>query len=76
MLIRYFTYLQFRMSAAREKNRAARAKKREAIETSEPLVQPIALTEPVKEKQKIRIAAKQKSALVPGGGQSMGMEID
>jgi len=73
---REHTFWKHRMSVAREKHRAARAKKRAAVETSETLVQPVALTEPVKEKQKIRVATKQKSALVPGGGQSMGMELD
>jgi len=73
---REHTFWKHRMAAAREKHRAARAKKAATVDTSEPLVQPVELTEPVKEKQKIRVATKQKSALVPGGGQSMGMELD
>jgi hypothetical protein len=64
------------MAAAREKHRAARAKKMGIVDTSEPLVQPVEMTAPVKEKQKMRIATKQKSALVSTGGQNMGMELD
>jgi hypothetical protein len=36
----------------------------------------VGLVEPLKEKQKMRVIANQKSALVPGDGQSMSMELD
>jgi large subunit ribosomal protein L24e len=64
------------MATAREKRRAFRAKKRQLADTSEPLVQPVEMADPIKEKQKIRIATKSQSALVPGAGQSMGMDVD
>ena len=61
------------MAAAREKQRAARAKKqlgREGVK----LVQPLS-----EEKERVRekiSVSKRPSALVEGSGQSMGMEID
>jgi len=73
---REHTFWKHRMAAAREKRRAARAKKRPAVETSEPLVEPVELVEPTKEKQKMRVATKKQSALIPGGGQNMGMDVD
>lgn len=74
---REHTFWKHRMAAAREKHLAARAKKRQAkVDTSEPLVEPVQLAEPIKEKQKMRIATKKHSALVPSGGQSMGMDLD
>ena len=62
------------MAASREKLKAARSKKLAAKAASTKLLQPVAASEKVAEK--IKVSAKSKSALVPGSGQSMGMEID
>jgi large subunit ribosomal protein L24e len=64
------------MAAAREKLLAHR-KKRLQPKTSVKLVQP--LTTEAKEqrsREKIRVLAKARSALIPGEGRSMGMDID
>ena len=64
------------MAAAKEKVRAHRRKvlaKKESISTK--LVEPVATsTSPIREKIKIKSSAR--SALIPGEGQSMGMEVD
>ncbi|KAL1947915.1 hypothetical protein VTO73DRAFT_13639 [Trametes versicolor] len=62
-----------RMAAAREKLKAHRKRKLE--KTSVKLVQPIT-PQSEKIKEKIKVAAKSRSALVSGEGRSMGMEID
>ncbi|KAI0664793.1 ribosomal protein L24e-domain-containing protein [Cubamyces menziesii] len=62
-----------RMAVAREKLKAHRKRKLE--KTSVKLVQPIT-SESEKIKEKIKVAAKSRSALVAGEGRSMGMEID
>ncbi|KAI0336553.1 hypothetical protein GY45DRAFT_1315945 [Cubamyces sp. BRFM 1775] len=62
-----------RMAVAREKLKAHRKRKLE--KTSVKLVQPIT-PESEKIKEKIKVAAKSRSALVAGEGRSMGMEID
>ncbi|KAI0670367.1 ribosomal protein L24e-domain-containing protein [Trametes maxima] len=62
-----------RMAVAREKLKAHRKRKLE--KTSVKLVQPIN-PESQKIKEKIKIAAKSRSALVAGEGRSMGMELD
>lgn len=65
-----------RMNLAKEKARAHRRKvhaSKESISTM--LVEPIATpASPIREKIKIKSLAR--SALIPGEGQSMGMEID
>ncbi|THH26568.1 hypothetical protein EUX98_g7624 [Antrodiella citrinella] len=65
-----------RMAVSREKLRAHRKKKLE--KTSVKLLEPVsvdsAVAEPVR--QKIKVAAKSRSALIAGEGRSMGMEID
>lgn len=61
------------MAAAREKLKAHRKRKLE--KTSVKLVQPITI-QSEKIKEKIKVAAKSRSALVSGEGRSMGMEID
>ncbi|KAH6918509.1 ribosomal protein L24e-domain-containing protein [Coprinopsis sp. MPI-PUGE-AT-0042] len=65
-----------RMATARAKHKAHRAKMLEKAKTSstklrEPVKQPT-LASP----EKIKVAVKSRSALVPGGGRSMGMDID
>ncbi|OCH92228.1 hypothetical protein OBBRIDRAFT_791461 [Obba rivulosa] len=66
-----------RMAAAREKLVAHR-KKKHTTKASVKLVEPMQIeaeeTELVREK--IKVPAKSRSALVPGEGRSMGMEID
>ncbi|KAI0374906.1 hypothetical protein BV20DRAFT_1010651 [Pilatotrama ljubarskyi] len=62
-----------RMAVAREKLKAHRKRKLE--KTSVKLVQPIT-PESAKIKEKIKVPAKSRSALVAGEGRSMGMEID
>lgn len=70
-----------RMAASREKLKASRRKKLEAKEakaTSIRLVEPMAVESPEREKvrEKIKVSAKSRSALIPGEGRSMGMDID
>ncbi|KAL0946600.1 hypothetical protein HGRIS_012799 [Hohenbuehelia grisea] len=63
-----------RMAIAREKQRAHRKKAMESAKTSS-----VKLVEPSSEskiKEKIKVSAKSRSALVQGEGRSMGMEID
>ncbi|TCD64535.1 ATPase-activating ribosome biosynthesis protein, partial [Steccherinum ochraceum] len=65
-----------RMAASREKLRAHRKKKLE--KTSVKLLEPMAVdssaAEPIREK--IKVPAKSRSALIAGEGRSMGMDID
>lgn len=66
------------MAVAREKHRAHRAKKLAAKSTSVKLVEPMAVESTPTEKvlEKIKVPNKSRSALVMGGGQSMGMDVD
>lgn len=65
-----------RMAAAKEKARAHRRKvlaNKESVSTK--LVEPVAVsTSPIREK--IKVKSSVRSALIPGEGQSMGMDID
>ena len=65
------------MAASREKLRAHRKKKLEKT-ASVKLVEPMAAETSGQEKirEKIKVQAKSRSALVPGEGRSMGMDID
>jgi large subunit ribosomal protein L24e len=63
------------MAAAREKIRAHR-KKTAVSKPSVKLVEPLAKTEADPVREKIRVPVKSRSALVPGEGRSMGMDID
>jgi len=68
-----------RMAASKEKLRTHRKKKLEAAKkASFKLTEPMAVESPEKEKirDKIKVSAKSRSALIPGEGRSMGMEID
>lgn len=62
-----------RMAVAREKLKTHRARKLQ--KTSVKLVQPMA-PEAQKVKEKIKVPATTRSALVAGEGRSMGMDID
>ncbi|KDQ60993.1 hypothetical protein JAAARDRAFT_173418 [Jaapia argillacea MUCL 33604] len=77
---REHAFWRHRMAAAKEKLRTHRKKKLEAkTRDSVKLVQPMAVesTEsPIREKIKVPARSKTRSALVPGGGQSMGMDLD
>jgi large subunit ribosomal protein L24e len=65
------------MTISREKRRAHRKKVLEAKSSLE-LVKPTTVESPETEKvrEKIKVAAKSRSALVKGEGRSMDMEID
>ncbi|KAF8654215.1 hypothetical protein AX16_003741 [Volvariella volvacea WC 439] len=68
-----------RMAASREKHRAHRKKALDAAKASSlKLVEPMAVeaAEPSEIKEKIKLSTSTKSALIPGDGRSMGMEID
>ncbi|CCM04611.1 uncharacterized protein FIBRA_06795 [Fibroporia radiculosa] len=76
---REHAFWKSRMAASREKLRASRKKKLEKAKTmSTKLVEPMAAqsSESEKVREKIRVPAKSRSALIPGEGRSMGMEID
>ncbi|GAW01140.1 ribosome biogenesis protein rlp24 [Lentinula edodes] len=63
-----------RMAMSREKQRLHRKKAVETIKSSTKLVQPIAASS--KKREKIKVPAKSRSALVQGEGRSMTMDID
>ncbi|KAF8559775.1 hypothetical protein OG21DRAFT_1453190 [Imleria badia] len=67
-----------RMAVARERKRAHRVKRLAAKSTSVKLVEPMAVefTSTEKVLEKIKVPNKNRSALVMGGGQSMGMDVD
>lgn len=62
-----------RMVASRDKVRAHRKKKLESIKLLEPTSTEGA---EVMVKEKIKVSAKPRSALLPGEGRSMGMDLD
>jgi large subunit ribosomal protein L24e len=66
------------MAISREKHKAHRRKVLEANEVSLDLVQPTSIESPqaTKSREKIKISKKATTALVPGEGRSMGMDID
>lgn len=73
-------HIIFRMAASREKQRAHRKKMLEQAKSSVTLHEPLAAEEAksLNESKKIKLTvnSKHKSALVPGEGRSMGMDID
>lgn len=76
---REHAFWKHRMAASREKLKAHRKKKLEKVKASVKLVEPVAMeisedTERLREK--IKVPAKSRSALIPGEGRSMGMDID
>ena len=64
----------FRMAVSKEKLRAHRKKNLEKIKSSVKLVQPVEAEESIKVRERIKV--RTTSALVPGEGRSMGMDID
>lgn len=66
------------MAAAREKLRASRKKKLLDPKASTNLLQPMSRlsVEEAAPREKIKVPVKARSALVPGEGRSMGMEVD
>lgn len=68
----------YRMAVAREKQRAHRRKKLETATPSIRLHEPMAVESEGQSqiKEKIKVSTKSKSALIPGDGRSMGMDID
>ncbi|EPQ58081.1 hypothetical protein GLOTRDRAFT_56679 [Gloeophyllum trabeum ATCC 11539] len=77
---REHAFWKHRMAAAREKMKAHRTKKSEIkSRPSVKLVQPMTVeseTVMVREKIKVPASSKSRSALIPGEGQSMGMDVD
>ncbi|KAF5358408.1 hypothetical protein D9756_001508 [Leucocoprinus leucothites] len=69
-------FFKSRMAVAKAKQRAHRQKALEKAKGSVKLHEPMAVEETPKAKEKIKVLAKSKSALVQGGGRSMGMEVD
>ncbi|EAU88506.2 hypothetical protein CC1G_04212 [Coprinopsis cinerea okayama7 len=67
-------FFKNRMAAARSKHKAHRQKMLEKAKSSVKLHEPIKQTAATPEK--IKVAVKSRSALVPGEGRSMGMDID
>ncbi|KAI0082631.1 hypothetical protein K474DRAFT_1632806 [Panus rudis PR-1116 ss-1] len=67
-----------RMAASREKLRAHRKKKLEKAKASVTLVEPMDVesAETEKVRERIKVPAKSRSALIPGEGRTMGMDID
>ena len=70
-------HIIFRMAASREKQRAHRKKMLEQAKSSVTLHEPEE-AKSLNESKKIKLTvnSKHKSALVPGEGRSMGMDID
>ena len=66
------------MAASREKLRAHRKNKLEKTKASVKLDEPTSTESSGAQKirEKIKVQAKSRSALVPGEGRSMGMDID
>jgi large subunit ribosomal protein L24e len=75
---REHAFWKHRMAASREKLRAHRKKKISAKTTSVKLVEPLSMEaeEPERIREKIKVSARSRSALIPGEGRSMGMDID
>ncbi|KAJ3557003.1 hypothetical protein NM688_g1711 [Phlebia brevispora] len=73
---REHAFWKHRMAASREKLRTHRKKKLE--KTSVKLLEPMAMESEESEKirEKIKVSVKTRSALIPGEGRSMDMDID
>ncbi|KAJ7581344.1 ribosomal protein L24e-domain-containing protein [Mycena floridula] len=72
---REHAFWKHRMAAAREKQKAHRLKKVESIKAS-PVLKLLQPAESSKIREKIKVPAKSRSALVQGEGRSMTMDID
>ena len=68
-------FFKNRMATARAKHKAHRAKMLEKAKTQTKLREPISQPS-MASPEKIKVPVKSRSALVPGGGRSMGMDID
>lgn len=66
----------YRVAAAREKQRAHRKKKLEAVKASVKLHEPMVVDSVEKTREKIKVPAKARSALIQGDGRSMSMVVD
>jgi large subunit ribosomal protein L24e len=64
------------MAVAKAKQRAHRQKVLDKVKGSVKLHEPMAAEETPKVREKIKVPAKSRSALVQGDGRSMGMEVD
>jgi len=75
---REHAFWKSRMAVSRAKQRAHRKKVADSAKSSVKLVEPIVVESPgtTKVREKIKVPAKARSALVPGEGRSMGMDID
>ncbi|KAH0583802.1 ATPase-activating ribosome biosynthesis protein [Termitomyces sp. 'cryptogamus'] len=71
-------FFKNRMALSREKQRNHRKKSLEAVKASTKLHEPMVIEPPTSSTVhgKIKILTKSRSALVPGEGRSMGMDID
>ncbi|KAF8892529.1 ribosomal protein L24e-domain-containing protein [Infundibulicybe gibba] len=67
-----------RMAVARAKHRTHRKKTLEAAKSPIQLIEPLVVASPqsTKIREKIKVPAKSRSALIQGEGRSMGMDID
>ncbi|KAF8798078.1 hypothetical protein BYT27DRAFT_6917634 [Phlegmacium glaucopus] len=68
-------FFKHRMAASREKQRTHRKKTLEAIKSSVKLHEPLSTESPVA-REKIKVPAKARTALIQGQGRSMDMELD
>ncbi|KIY72190.1 hypothetical protein CYLTODRAFT_434864 [Cylindrobasidium torrendii FP15055 ss-10] len=72
---REHVFWKHRMASSKEKQKAHRKKRIEAVKSSA-LVQPMASPESSKIREKIKVPAKNRSALISGEGRSMTMDVD
>ncbi|KAG5652247.1 ATPase-activating ribosome biosynthesis protein [Sphagnurus paluster] len=71
-------FFKNRMAVSRETQRAHRRKIIEGVKAGVKLHEPMSVESPVSSKvqEKIKVTAKRHTALLPGEGRSMGMDID
>ncbi|KAG6874205.1 hypothetical protein C0995_003751 [Termitomyces sp. Mi166 len=72
-------FFKNRMALSRGKQRAHRKKSLETVKASTKLHEPMVVestASTAKVQEKIKVSTKSRSALVPGEGRSMGMDID
>jgi len=69
-------FFKHRVAAAREKQRAHRKKKLEAVKASVKLHEPMVVDSVEKTREKIKVPAKARSALIQGDGRSMSMVVE
>jgi large subunit ribosomal protein L24e len=67
----------FRMAASRERKLAHRRKTLGVAKASVKLIEPISVDPRIEKiREKIKVPSKARSALIPGDGRSMDMDID